>query len=174
VLDGGRKLEQEEIEKENARWEIRIDRIEERLDREERELREDKAELSARRREETTKHIETLLGFLGGRRRSVSSSLSKRRMTERAKADVEESEDEIEELQKELEELAREREETLQEITRRWTEIAAKVEEIPVQPYKKDISVTMLGVAWFPFHVVAVDGQPMELPAFEVKPATLG
>ncbi len=160
-----------ELDAEEARWEVKLDRIEDRLKREERELREDEAELSARKREETSRHIETLFGFLSGRRSGVSSSLSKRRMTERAKQDVEESEETIEDLRQELEELARDREEALAAIRQHWADIGAQTAEIQVQPYKKDINVSLFGVAWLPYHVLAVDDRLMELPAYAVVPA---
>ncbi len=70
-----------EMEKLRDRYEKKIDAIEARLEREKRELKEDQDELSQRKMEEWGSHAETVLSLFGGRRRSVSTSLSKRRMT---------------------------------------------------------------------------------------------
>ena len=147
----------------------KMDRIEDRLKREERELSEDKADLSSRQTEEMGTHLETLLGFLGKRRRSISSSFSKRRMTQRAKADVKESEEAIKEYVKQLQELEEEQAEAVASLEDEWADIAAEVTEIPISPYKKDTDVTMFGVAWFPYHAVDVEGRVLEFPAFETE-----
>jgi chromosome segregation ATPase len=157
--------EAEAVDKERKRVETQIERVEKRLRDEERELREDEAELAARKREELTKHAETVFGFLTGRRRSVSSSMTKRRMTERAKADVEESEAAIKEFQRELEALREDLTRTVSEIEDRWDEIAADHTELPVSPYKKDILVTLFGIGWLPHYLVEDRGQLRELPA---------
>jgi hypothetical protein len=36
----------------------------------------------------------------------------------------------------------------------------------PVPPYKKDIIVSMLGLAWSPYYLVERGGQSIEIPAF--------
>jgi hypothetical protein len=114
-------------------------------------------------------HLETVLGLFGGRRRSVSSSLSKRRMTQKAKADVEESVEAIADLEAQLEALAADRADAIAEIEEKWAEITAGVTEIPVSPYKKDVTVALFGVAWFPYHVVDADGHTLELSGFSVE-----
>ncbi len=137
-----------------------------RLEREVRELREDEAELDRRKQEETVSHAETLMSLLGKRRRSLSTSMTKRRMTQRAREDVEESEDEIEDFEEEIKTLERDKEEELNEVKARWEEIAQEVDEIRVTPYKKDIFVILFGVAWFPYHVIRSDDAVMEIPGY--------
>jgi hypothetical protein len=96
----------------------------------------------------------------------VSSSLSKRRLTRKAKLDVEESERQIEEYQKQIEALAQEQADAEASVSEKWEQVAADVTEISVNPYKKDISVTMFGVAWMPYHLVQSGNRILELPAF--------
>ena len=157
---------QEDIDIFLKKHEQQIDRIEEKLKREKRELKEDEAEHSIRKREEGLSHAETLIGLFGGRRRSLSSSMSKRRMTQRAKADVEESIEAIEEFEEELEDLEEDKEESLEELQAQWQEIAGETIEIPIKPYKKDIRIELFGVAWVPYHQVVGDDGPFELPGF--------
>ncbi|RMH02163.1 MAG: ATP-binding protein [Chloroflexi bacterium] len=155
-----------EAEKVTAQFQRKMDTLTKKLKREERELKEDEEELAQRKREELGTHAETLLSLFGKRRRSISSSLSKRRLTAKAKADVEESLEVIAELQEELAQLEEELKTAIAEIENKWAEIAADVTEIPVTPYKKDVDVTLFGVAWFPYHLVETDGRIEELPAF--------
>ncbi len=159
----------DDVKKVDASFEKKLDALRTKLQREERELAEDEAELSARKREEGVKHLETLAGLFGfGRKRSVSSSMSKRRMTSKAAADVEESKDEIERLTREIGELRDEHEDALEEVREKWLGISADTTEISVNPYKKDIRIELFGVAWLPHHVVDDNGRALELPAFRI------
>jgi len=149
-------------------YDSKLDRLVDRLKREQRELDEDEAELGQRKMEEMGTHAETLLSMFSKRRRSLSSSLSKRRMTEKAKADVEESIEAIKDLEKDINDLKREMELEVEEVNERWGEIANQMEEIPIRPFKKDILIDLFGVAWTPFHLVQLGKELIELPGFEI------
>lgn len=155
-----------ELDKVAESYDKKINALEDKLTREERELEEDKAEHSQRKQQEVVSHAETLFSLFSKRRRSLSSSMSKRRMTAKAKADIEESEEEIEELTKEIEAMEEEAEEALQEVKKKWEAVAAETTTIPVTPYKKDISVDLFGVAWLPYLLVEVDGRFIELAGY--------
>ncbi|HLF89816.1 MAG TPA: hypothetical protein VI451_12770, partial [Anaerolineales bacterium] len=166
--DAARAGRDAEVAKIAATHDRKIDQLKVKLDREERELEQDKSELSQRKMEEMGTHAENVFGFLtGSKRRAVSTSLSKRRMTEKAKADVEESIDEIASLKRQIEDAEREKTTALEDINRRWADLADDFTEIPVQPYKKDIRVELFGLAWHPYWLVETEGQVMELPGFE-------
>jgi hypothetical protein len=158
-----------EADKVEARFEKKIDSLETKLSREERELAEDEAEYKQRKMEEAATHAETLFSLFSKRRRSVSSSMTKRRMTAKAKDDIEESEEEIERLKQEIDEMEAEMKEALDELEAKWVDIAADVTEIPVTPYKKDISVELFGVAWMPYHLVEDGGQLQEFTGFKLE-----
>jgi hypothetical protein len=167
--EAAREARDEDLDEVRDSFEKKIERLEDRMEREQRELREDEAELHQRKMEEMGTHAENILSLFGGRsRRRVSTSLSKRRMTQRAKADVEESQEEIEELKEDIADLEAEARDALKEVNEKWSEIVNEVSEIPVQPYKKDILVDLFGVAWFPYYILDLDGQVIELPGFEV------
>lgn len=158
-----------DVKKIDTTFEKKVAALQAKLKREERELAEDEAELAARKREEGVKHLETIAGLFGfGRKRSLSSSMSKRRMTSKAAADVEESKDEIERLTREIEQMRDDHEDALEEARQKWEDISAEISEIGVNPYKKDIRVELFGVAWLPHHVVDDNGRALELPAFRV------
>ncbi len=147
----------------------KLDIIKDRLMREERELEEDQAEHSQRKMEEMGTHAENLISLLAGRQRRMTTSLTKRRMTTKAKADVEESLDMIEQYKKEIEDLERERLEELRDVEEKWQEVLEEVTEIPVTPYKKDIMVELFGVGWFPYYSYQDQGKQIELAAFSNK-----
>ena len=157
---------EKEQEKVMDSFKKKLDTIKDRLMREERELDADETELSQRKMEEVGKHAENLIGLLAGRKRSLSTSLTKRRMTSQAKADVQESLDSIEQYKKEIEDLERERVEALAEVEEKWQEILENVTEIPVTPYKKDILVELYGVGWLPYYVYDDGGKQVELAAY--------
>jgi len=156
----------EEIKKIEQSFGNKLATIKDRLQREERELQDDETELSQRRLEEVGTHAENVLSLLSGRRRKLTTSLSKRRMTSQAKADVEESLDAIEKYKREIETLVKEKEQAIEEIKQKWGAVMEEVSEIPVTPYKKDIFIKLFGIAWFPYHLVDDNGRTLELPAY--------
>ena len=164
--DAAKEAAEAESKKVAEQYEKKIDSVEDKLKKEERELAEDEAEYSQRKREEAVTHAETLFSLFSKRRRSVSSSMTKRRMTAKAKADIEESKDQIEDYQKEMAELEQEAEDALQEIQEKWTAIAQDTTTIPVTPTKSGINVTLFGVAWLPHHIVQVDDDFVLLPGY--------
>ena len=164
--EAAREKRDAEIEKLAAVYDKKIERLKDKIAREGRELKEDESELSQRKMEEWGTHAETVLGLFGKRKRSVSSSLSKRRMTSKAKADVEESLDAIEDYKRDLAGLEKEKVEAIEEVEEKWSEVADDIIEISVTPYKKDVLVDLFGVAWMPTHVVESEGRRIELQGY--------
>lgn len=166
--DTARDARDEEIAKKTATIDRKIKSLEDKLIREERELREDEATLSARKMEEMGTHAENVIGLFTGSRssRKLSSSLSKRRMTENAKADVQESVESIAQYKEDIAELQREREELIKEISDKWGDVVNDIDEVTISPKKSDIYVNLFGVAWKPYYLVEAGGETFELPAF--------
>ncbi len=160
-----KKLE-EETKKINESFEKKVDTIRDRLQREERELEEDKVEHSQRKLEEAGTHAENLLSLLAGRKRTISTSLTKRRMTSKAKADVQESLEMIDQYKEELEDLVEDRKEALEEVEEKWKDILEGITEISVTPYKKDILMELYGIGWFPYYSNQDGSKQIELAAF--------
>ncbi|MBC8496824.1 MAG: ATP-binding protein, partial [Chloroflexi bacterium] len=164
--EAAREKRDAEIKKVDATYDKKLDTIQDRLLREERELRTDEADLRERRMEEYGTHAENVLGLLSRRRRRLSTSLTKRRMTEKAKADVEESIQAIEEYERQINDLEKEAAQAIQDVKDKWADIADDMVEIPVRPFKKDILVDLFGVAWMPYHIVTSGGRTLELPGY--------
>jgi hypothetical protein len=159
-----------ELKKTSATFDIKLRTLKEKTDREERELDQDKSELSSRKLEEAGNVAETLAGFLGiGRKHSISSSLTKRRMTSQAKSDVEESVDTINEYEKEISAIEEEKAAALKAVNDKWGEVANQITDIPITVQKSDILLDFFGAAWMPYHLVKIGEELIELRGFSPK-----
>jgi hypothetical protein len=159
-----------EIVKKTSQLDRQLKTLEDKLIREERELREDESELTSRKVEEAGTHLENLTGLFGGSRKAtrLSSSLTKRRMTEQAKGDVEESIQAIAELKRQITDRLRSREEIVAEINDRWGRVVSETTEVTVSPKKTDVYVDLFGVGWVPYYLVKTGAGTIELSAFGV------
>ncbi len=166
--DAAREARDAELAKVTARYDSKLKTLQDRLAREERELRQDETELQQRKMEEMGAHAENVLSLFSRSRstRRLSTSLSKRRMTEQAKEDVEESLDAITQYKKEIAALEAERDEAAREINDRWGVAVNDMSEITIAAKKADVFVRLFGVAWLPYYLVEAGGQKLELQAF--------
>jgi hypothetical protein len=165
--DAARDARDAEIEKKTATIDRQIKTLEDKLKREERELEMDRNELAGRKREENSNLLEIGAGALGiGRKRSITSQFSKNRLTNKAKAEVEESIDAIAQLKQQIADLQKQREETAAELNNKWGQVVGDTSEVTVAPKKADVSITLFGVAWWPYYVIKTNTGTMEIPAF--------
>ena len=163
-----RELAQEEIDKLEDAFDKKLDAIESKIKRQEMEVEEQKDELNQRRLEEAGTHGEFLLSVLSSRRRrSVSSSLSKRRMTAKAKADLEQEQEELLELEEQIKKMELEKAEAIEEVKEKWAETVNDIEEVPVTPYKKDIFIELFGVVWLPYYLFKIGNDLREVAAHQ-------
>jgi hypothetical protein len=150
-----REQRDDEVDKLRSKYQKKLDRLEERLSKEELELAEDRAEYEGRKREEVVSAGETLVGMLGifGRRtsRGLSTAATKRRMTTKALANVQQSEEEIERLEEEIKQMTKEMEEEAQAIAEEWEDAVEQVETYTVKPRRSDIKVELVTLAWAPY-----------------------
>ncbi len=153
LSQAAREKRDAEVDKVRKRYQTKLDRLRKRLEREKVELAEDKAEYSARKQEEMVSGAETLLGVFGifGRKKSLSSAMTKRRMTEKARLDVEESEEEIARLEKEIQEMEEEVRVEAEAIASRWEETLDDIQPYEVKPRRSDVGVDLVAVAWLPY-----------------------
>ncbi len=148
----------------------KLETLDNKVERQRLEVKEQEDELSQRRMEELGTGGELLLSLFGGRRRSISSSLSKRRMTAQAKADLEQERKELQVLEKQYADLEEEYKKALAELQERWAKLVADESEVPLPPQRSNIFTELFGVAWCPYYLVTVEGQTQTLPAFRQAP----
>ncbi|RLD02356.1 MAG: hypothetical protein DRI32_08975, partial [Chloroflexi bacterium] len=147
-------------------YDRKLDTLDHRLKREERELRQDEDELSDRKMEEIGTHAENVFSLFSHRRRRMTTSLTKRRMTQQAQADVEESIEEIDDLEDQIREMEAEFKGKLDEIGDRWGSVVNDISEVTLTPTKSRIFIDDFGVAWMPYYLVEVGDGIVEVSAF--------
>lgn len=140
--------------------------IENKLVKEEMALEKDKQTLNHRRLEEAGTGLQTVVSLFGGGKKSINSSLTKRRMTATAKANVEESEAMIERYKSELAELDAKMQEDIEEFKQTAQGKAVQLEEIFIKPLKKDVVVEYFGLAWAPVYAFKDGDRWLEIDAF--------
>jgi phage host-nuclease inhibitor protein Gam len=159
-----------ELKKARAAVDKKVSTLKAQIRREQRELKTDEADLAARKRDEVLGIGESAFNLLAGRRSSsaLSKASRKRTMTQRAKADVEESIEAIEDLEQQLQALEADWEDRAAEIKDAWTDKLEQVEEFEVKPRRADVAVEFCGLAWSPiWRVTLEDGSQVDLPALE-------
>jgi hypothetical protein len=165
--DAAREARDAEIAKQTALLDRQLKTLEDKLAREGRELAEDQVDHEHRKWEERGSLAELGAGWVGlGRKKSLSSQFSKRRLTEKAKAEVEESIEAIAQYKKQIAELEKRREAEIAEINDRWGRMVNDITEVTVTPKKTDVFVNLFGVAWMPYYIVQTGAETIELPAF--------
>jgi hypothetical protein len=160
------KLRDDEIEKAKDKIEAKLNSLQRKLDKEKRQLSEEKSRATGRKLEEFGTHAENILSLFIGRRRTLTTSLTKRRLSAEADADVREAEAEIKDLEAQIAELSAEAQASVAEIDQRFDQLAKEITQIPLQPSRSDIYLSLFGIAWLPYHRVDVGGREVEFPAF--------
>lgn len=145
-----------EVDKLRRKYSSKLQKLETKLYREQQELIEDQSTYEGRKREEMLSAGESIISVLGifGRRSSttaLSKAARKRRMTAKAKLDVEESQREITRLQGEIDNIRESMEEEIGNINSMWDAKSEKIETYTVKPKKSDCTVEMVCLAWKPY-----------------------
>ena len=162
-----REARDAEVDKVTRQFEAALDRLEERARRKGRELRAEERELADRRREEFYTKGEAFLSLLRGRTTyTLSRSSRASRWTSQTKEDLRESREVIREIEAQMKNLEHQFSSQLEEINDRWARVAADIQEQAVSPLKRDIQPELFGIGWLPHWYVAVNGQPLLLPAY--------
>ncbi|MDD3827110.1 MAG: hypothetical protein PHY79_14180 [Anaerolineae bacterium] len=154
-----------------TKYERELKRLEDKLRREEQEMEADKAEYDARKQEELLSGAESILGLFTGRKSSsrLSSASRKRRMTTKAKADVEESEETIAALEKQIEELEAKAADEVEAVTNKWNDLIDDVQEVEVRPRRADVRLDLFALAWLPYWQLGSGDQARLAPAYEAE-----
>jgi hypothetical protein len=162
-----RQERDDEIKKVSATYDAKLINLQEKLARKERELSQDQSELTQRKVEEGGTILEVGASLFGlTRKRSLTTPLTKHRLTEKAKADVQESQATITDMKKQMAALQSEKAQAVEEVNNRWGQIADQVSEIPIAALKKDVLLDLFGVAWVQYHQVKIGEEIEELPGY--------
>lgn len=164
--EAARKAMEAEQKALSLKYEKKMDALEQKVKLQTMEVDEQQDQVSHRRLEEAGAAGELLLGMLAKRRRSLSTSLTKRRLTQQAKSNLEEEKQTLAALESQLNALEAEFKAALQEVQNRWSQTVNQVNKVPLAPQKKDIFLELFGLAWLPYYSLKINGQSQETPAF--------
>jgi len=126
----------------------RLEALRRKIELQELEIRHLQEELNARKMDEIGSGLEAMVGLFGGRRRSISSNLSKRRMTAKTGNRLEQERLELQGLRNELAIGERELQEAIQEARASQEALALAETEFTVTPARTGIFVERFGIAW--------------------------
>jgi len=149
------------------RFAKRRESLEDKLRTETQRYDKEKQQLNHRRMEEVGKGLENVLGLVIGSRRSLSTSLTKRRITSQTKANVDAREENIKEIESDIKRLDSDLEKEIEEAKKRWEAAVEDVVEEAVSPYKKNIFVELFGLLWLPYYAFPQGDNWMIVPAFD-------
>ena len=149
-----RERRDDDVDKVREKYGEKLDRLEDRLAREKQQLAEDEVDHESRKREEMISAGESLVGLLGvfGRRssRSLSTAATKRRLTAKAKSDVQESKSDVARAEERIEDMRQELEQQAEEVRSNWSDVAVDIETYPIRPTRKGVEVELVALAWAP------------------------
>ena len=146
------------------RFDKQITSAEDKKSREERSLATKQADYDARKQQEVIGTGESLINaalslFKSKRISTVffSKAATKRRMTSKAKAAVDEQEAKVTELQKQIEDLTAERDQQAEELQRTWADAMDDTVLEELSPRRSDVDVKLTALAWAPYWRVEYD-----------------
>lgn len=151
VALAARERRDEAVGETGEKFNKRIARLEDRLEDLSLSKAEQEERYAARKQEELLSLGETVLGFVLGRRRRLSTVATKRRMTTTARLKLETLAAKDQDLRREISELELAATKEAEEITRRWEAAAEKITTRTVAPRRTDIQVDFIGIVWLPF-----------------------
>ncbi|MEA4812833.1 MAG: DUF87 domain-containing protein [Anaerolineaceae bacterium] len=169
-----------DIAKIKAKYDKQRQSIQTRKMKEEMELDRDQTTLNQRKMEEAGSWLTTvgkavfgskrsggLLGSIGRSGSGVNSSMTKRRMTSTAQANVEESRQMIALYEQQLAELNQKEQEEIASLQQASGQQNTELQEVYIKPQKTNIVPELFGVAWLPHYAFEKDGNWTFVPAFE-------
>ncbi len=156
LQQAARERRDEEVDKLNEKYSKQLDRLQNKLRKFERELASDEAEYEARKREEMLGIGGTVIGVLIGRRpTSAGTTIARRRrMSTKAKMDLEETKEDIVELKKEIDDLEKKLKNLVSEISLRWENIDEEIIIEKIRPRRTDIQLQLISLGWMPFWLI--------------------
>ncbi len=161
-----RERRDQEVDKVASQYDKRLASLENRAQQKNLRLAAERDELEARKREEVLSAGESLMQLMRGRSLYTLSRTSRmRRYTSTSQDQASLYEAQVESIRADFEQTEREMQASLQAVQDKWSTAASQVEEVDITPYKKNVTLSVFGLAWVPYWDVVINGEPAILPA---------
>ncbi|MBI4926536.1 MAG: DUF853 family protein [Anaerolineae bacterium] len=161
-----RSAMQGELDKATRANRTKLDALERKISAQELKVKKNEDEVNQRRMEELSTGAEVVMSLFSRRKKGLSSSLTKRRLTSQAQSDLEASEKLLDGLHQDLDRLKKEAAEAEADVKERWARVSGDISEMSIAPLKKDIYLELNGLVWLPVYLVNAEGRTIEAPAF--------
>jgi hypothetical protein len=158
---------QTEIDKVARTYDTKIIAMQRKIETQELDVKAAANSVSQRRLETLATGGSAVIGMLTGRRRSLSSTISKTRMQSAAKDKLNSEEQTLKQYQDQLLELQKAKEDVVKEVNDKWASVIDDITEVTIRPNKSDIFSDIFAVVWLPYFIVEKDGKKIEIPAFK-------
>jgi len=155
-----------ESDKLSAAFDAKLDALDRKIARQKMALRKLDDEVSQRRMEEFSTGAEVFFSVFSKRKRRLSSSITKHRLTSQAQADQDAAEKILESLQDQYDDLKNQRAQALSMAQERWARAAADSDEFTVAPMRKNVFLQAGGIIWLPVYLLSAEGRSLEAPAY--------
>jgi Helicase HerA, central domain len=157
---------QAEVDKINQTYAAKISALQNKIEAQQMDVKAAENAVSQRTLEEVATGGALVMSLLGGRKKSLSSSVSKVRLTQTAKDKLEKEKLDLQNLQEQLQQLQSAKDAALKTLNDKYSAQAGQISEIPVTPTKSTIFSDVFGVTWLPYYQVNVNDQVKEIPGF--------
>jgi hypothetical protein len=164
--DAARDAMRAEQQKVEAGFRTKLNTLRQKLDKQKLEVEELRDDLNARRLEEGLTGLQTIAGLFGGRKRSLSTNASKRRMTAKTGNQLQQAQADLESLTRQLKDLEDDQKAALEQVEEAWARKVGEISELPVAPTRTNIFTEQFALAWAPYYLVETAGGMIEVPAF--------
>ncbi len=162
-----REARDAEIDAAATKYDNELEKMERKLSKEQRGLTYDNEMFGARKQENLYTTGEAVISLAKGRTNRTLSRMSRaNRFQTKAKERSVEAGYTIADLEDQIDAKQVELQRSLKEINDKWAKIAMTVEEVKLNPYKKDITSEMFGIGWLANWYMVLNGHPVILPAF--------
>jgi hypothetical protein len=157
---------QAELDKINQTYSTRILTLQNKIEAQEMDVKAAGNSVNQRTLEEVASAGAIALSLLGGRKKSLSSSVSKERMRQTAKDRLEKEKLDLQNLHEQLQQLQSTRDTALKAVNDKWSAQTDQISEISLAPTKSSLFSEVFGVAWMPYYRIQNNGQIIDVPAF--------
>ncbi len=133
-----------ELAKRKAEFDRKSLPLRQRIQDQQLKIKKLEGQATSRQFEMVAKGGEVLLGLFGGRKRSISSGVSKYRMAEEAAANLKDAKQDLQNLEEQLRVL----EQSQQTSLGAGSDLAGLIREVPISPQQRDIYMELVGILW--------------------------
>ncbi len=155
-----------EVDKVADRYEKKLAQLETKAQQTAMRLEAERDEHEARKREELLTAGESVYRLMKGNvYRTVSQMGRMRRYSSQSEDQISMKEQTLLDIADKLEATEQQMEEALRQVQDKWADALQQIDEVRINPLKKDITMILFGIGWVPYWDVMVNGAPMILPA---------